>query len=73
MTDPIATAPHSMPSSEGGLTTTEAPFIEQAQRNGELFIEQPYEMYSEENHETWRRLYGRMADRWGSSGPRSGA
>lgn len=64
MTDPIATAPHSMPSTEGGLTTTEAPFIEQAQRDGELFIEQPYEMYSEENHETWRRLYGRMADRW---------
>lgn len=54
----------SSPASESGLTTTEAPFIERAQRNGELFIEQPYEMYSEENHETRRRLYERMADRW---------
>lgn len=47
-----------------GLTTTEAPLIEDAQQRGELFIEQPYHMYSEENHRTWRRLYDRMADRW---------
>ena len=47
-----------------GLTTTEAPFIEEAQQRGELFIEQPYYMYSEENHRTWQRLYDRMADRW---------
>lgn len=47
-----------------GLTTTEAPFIEQAQANGELYIHQPYELYSEENHESWRRLFARMQDRW---------
>ncbi|HZU26357.1 MAG TPA: phenylalanine 4-monooxygenase [Bryobacteraceae bacterium] len=47
-----------------GLTTTEAPFIEQARHDGRLFIEQPYELYSEENHEAWRRLYARMGERW---------
>ena len=47
-----------------GLTTTKAPFIEAAQRNGELYIEQPYALYSPENHDTWRRLYGRMQERW---------
>ncbi len=49
---------------EAGLTTSEAPFIEQARHNGELFIQQPYELYSEENHEAWRRLYSRMGTRW---------
>lgn len=47
-----------------GLTTTEAPFIEAAQADGRLYIEQPYHLYSEENHEAWRRLYARMQDRW---------
>lgn len=47
-----------------GLTTTRAPFIEQAQAQGQLYIHQPYEQYTEENHEAWRRLYARMADRW---------
>ncbi|GAC1651409.1 MAG: phenylalanine 4-monooxygenase [Gemmatimonadaceae bacterium] len=47
-----------------GLTTTEAPFIEQAQAAGKLYIEQPYELYSPANHEAWRRLYARMLDRW---------
>jgi len=47
-----------------GLTTTKAPFIELAQANGELYIHQPYELYSEENHEAWRRLFARMQDRW---------
>ncbi|MDQ2898358.1 MAG: phenylalanine 4-monooxygenase, partial [Acidobacteriota bacterium] len=47
-----------------GLTTTQAPFIEEAQSHGELFIHQPYELYSEENHEAWRRLYARMLPRW---------
>lgn len=47
-----------------GLTTTQAPFIEEAQRNGELYIRQPYELYSEENHEAWRKLYDRMHGRW---------
>ena len=47
-----------------GLTTGEAPFIEAARLQGELYIRQPYELYSEENHEAWRRLYSRMLPRW---------
>jgi phenylalanine-4-hydroxylase len=47
-----------------GMTTTEAPFIEQAQKNGELYISQPYDLYSTENHEAWRQLYERMLPRW---------
>ncbi len=47
-----------------GLTTTKAPYIEQAVANGEMYIRQPYELYSDENHDTWRRLYARMQDRW---------
>lgn len=47
-----------------GLTTTQSPFIEEAQSHGELFIRQPYALYSEENHEAWRRLYARMVPRW---------
>src|ERR1700694_1591482 len=47
-----------------GLTTTEAPFIEDAKRSGQLYISQPYDLYSEENHEAWRRLYARMLPRW---------
>src|SRR5437879_13721226 len=46
------------------LTTGEAPFIEAAQSKGELYIRQPYELYSAENHEAWRRLYARMLPRW---------
>lgn len=47
-----------------GLTTTEAAFIEQARNDGLLYIHQPYELYSEQNHEAWRALYARMAPRW---------
>lgn len=47
-----------------GLTTTEAAFIEQARRNGELYIEQPYEQYSDANHRAWKTLYARMLPRW---------
>jgi len=47
-----------------GLTTHQAPFVDEARRCGELYsqqyIPQPYEFYSEENHEAWRRLYARM-------------
>lgn len=53
-----------MTTTAAGLTTTKAPFIEQAQQNGRLFIEQPYELYSVENQETWRRLYARILPRW---------
>jgi phenylalanine-4-hydroxylase len=52
----MATAP--------GLTTTKAPFIEEARASGEIYIHQPYELYSAENHATWGRLLARMADRW---------
>ena len=47
-----------------GLTTNRAPFIEQARRDGRLYIQQPYELYTEENHEAWQRLFARMAPRW---------
>ena len=47
-----------------GLTTADSPFIEQAQRRGQLYIEQPYDLYSEENHQAWRKLYARMLPHW---------
>lgn len=47
-----------------GLTTTESPLIEQAHESDDFYIDQPYDVYSTENHETWARLYGRMTDRW---------
>ena len=47
-----------------GLTTNHAPFIDEAQAHGEIFIHQPYELYSEENHEAWRHLFARMKPRW---------
>jgi phenylalanine-4-hydroxylase len=51
-------------SSMPGLTTSEAPFIEACRHSGELFIRQPYELYSLENHWTWRRLFNRMQPLW---------
>jgi len=47
-----------------GLTTTKAPFVESAQARGDLFITQPWELYSRDNHETWALLYARMRERW---------
>jgi len=47
-----------------GVTTTEAPGIEDARAHGQLFISQPYDHYSEENHLAWRRLYERMLPKW---------
>lgn len=49
---------------KAGLTTTQAPFIEEAQKKGDLYIFQPYDLYSEENHEAWSKLYKRMLPRW---------
>ena len=46
------------------LTTNESSFIEQAKQAGQLYIQQPYELYSEENHEAWRKLYARMLPPW---------
>ena len=54
----------SVQSGPPGLTTTKAPFIEQAQQQGRLYIHQPFELYSDANHEAWRRLYARMEGRW---------
>jgi phenylalanine-4-hydroxylase len=47
-----------------GLTTTKAAFIEQARAQGDVYIHQPYELYSAENQATWGRLLARMHDRW---------
>lgn len=47
-----------------GLTTGHAPFVEAARDRGELYISQPYEQYSEQNHESWHRLFTRMQPRW---------
>ncbi len=48
----------------GDLTTGRAAFIERAQNRGDLFVEQPYALYSEANQETWRRLYRSLAGKW---------
>ena len=55
---------HAGAAERDGLTTTRAPFIEQAQEQGQLYIHQPFELYSEANHDAWRRLYARMESRW---------
>lgn len=47
-----------------GLTTTQSPFIEQAQRAGRLYIQQPYELYNAANHESWAHLFSRISGRW---------
>ena len=46
------------------LTTTKAPFVEEAPERGQLYIHQPYDSYSAENHATWAKLYARMLPRW---------
>lgn len=53
-----------MPKTAAGLTTTKAPFIEDARAKGDVYIRQPYELYSDENQETWRALYARILPRW---------
>jgi phenylalanine-4-hydroxylase len=47
-----------------GLTTRRAPFIEEARNRGELYIHQPYQLYSQENHATWAALYRRIQPLW---------
>jgi phenylalanine-4-hydroxylase len=47
-----------------GLTTGNAPFVEEARTRGELYISQAYDLYSEDNHEAWRMLYKRIRPRW---------
>jgi phenylalanine-4-hydroxylase len=64
--DPASPSVPSLPSGPlpPGLTTNRAPFIEEARARGDIYIRQPYELYSEENHATWRQLFSRMRDRW---------
>jgi phenylalanine-4-hydroxylase len=59
----MAPTAHSLPPGSG-LTTTKAAFIEQARAHGDVYIHQPYELYSDENHATWARLLERMHERW---------
>ena len=47
-----------------GLTTGNAPFNEAAHTRGEIYVAQPYELYSAENHRTWARLFQRMQPYW---------
>jgi phenylalanine-4-hydroxylase len=47
-----------------GLTTNQAPFIEHARASGDIYIRQPYELYSGDNQEAWRRLYARIKPKW---------
>lgn len=47
-----------------GLTTTKAPFIENAQREGQIFIHQPYDLYNQDNQEAWRKLYATLLPKW---------
>ena len=47
-----------------GLTTGNAPFVEEARHRGDRYITQAYELYSEENQESWRKLYARIRPRW---------
>jgi len=47
-----------------GLTTNQARYIEEARTAGQLYIDQPYQLYSDENHLAWRKLYARMLPRW---------
>jgi len=47
-----------------GLTTGQAPFVEEARDRGDLYITQPYDLYSKENHEAWKALFHRIRQRW---------
>jgi len=47
-----------------GLTTGDAPFVEEARSRGDLYITQPYDLYSPANHDSWHRLCERIRPRW---------
>jgi phenylalanine-4-hydroxylase len=64
MAQPVPNAVTDESRFQEGLTTTFAPFIEAAKARGEIYIQQPYELYSEENHDSWRKLFSRMMPRW---------
>jgi len=48
----------------GGLTTGEAAFIEAARTHGDLYINQPYDLYTPANHQAWSGLYQRLEPYW---------
>jgi len=52
------------PTVAAGLTTGRAPFIEQARAAHRLYIEQPYDQYTEDNHRAWRLLFARQEESW---------
>ena len=58
------TATAAQHAAKSGLTTRQAPFIEEARNHGQLYIHQPYELYTKENHTAWRKLFHRMTDSW---------
>ncbi|MEO7217067.1 MAG: phenylalanine 4-monooxygenase [Gemmatimonadaceae bacterium] len=58
------TTGHETTDSAAGLTTNHASFIETARAHGDLYIEQPYDLYTADNHEAWRQLFSRMVPRW---------
>ena len=60
----MTTASAAKTTAQTGLTTNQAPFIEEARHNGQLYIHQPYELYTEANHRAWRRLFARMEQPW---------
>jgi phenylalanine-4-hydroxylase len=64
MSTSAAPAPGTTLAPGSGLTTTKAPFIEEARAHGDIYIHQPYQLYSPDNHATWGRLLARMHDRW---------
>jgi phenylalanine-4-hydroxylase len=60
----VIVAKHGLGAPGAGLTTTRSPLIEQAHRDDNFYIVQPYDVYSHENHQTWQRLYDRMEPKW---------
>ena len=64
MTPPITDTP--IPNVVSDLTSERSLFIDQAQREGRIYVHQPYDLYSAENHRSWERLYSGMAPRWQS-------
>lgn len=47
-----------------GLTTNQSPFIDTAKSEHKLFVHQPYDLYSLENHQSWSLLFARMLPYW---------
>ena len=46
------------------LTTTKATFIEEAVKKDQLFITQPYHLYSDENQLAWQSLWQKLLPKW---------